>query len=446
MNEAAPNKEPASFEQRLREAILASGAALKSKIIPAAARGQAIDRALKSGLPELRNDAWRYADLSNLRHCGFDPANDSISSPEGSTPSIETANALPSARLAGFTRLVLLNGRLAKDQSDACELLDHRAAPMLPERTGHERFGWLNDAFALDVLRLKVTGEHRLEIVQLNTVPQSGSAAYPRLEIEVTENAKLTIVERQLGSLGAGKHLNVAAQVVAGRGSKVQHLRWQSLANDCELIETLQIAIDADAHYQLQQLSLGSATARLSVRAALFGKGAELHVSGLGCAFDGRKLDHSLRIDHLAPHTVNTQKLKFAASNGSRASGSSRVEVAAVAKDSRSEQSLRGLLTDTRAEVNLRPVLQIFTDEVRANHGATTGALDAQALHYLRSRGLPEGEAQALLTRAFFVDSLTSIEALPLRLAAQQLLDATLAAAPLANSPLAASPLAQPSV
>src|SRR4051812_47166250 len=161
----------AAFEQRLRDAVMDAAPLLNARL-PVSIRSAALNRALAAGLPQIRDDLWRYADLKFLGSAPWAPV------PAAQEPErwLDAARALLPERLAGFERVVFVNGRHAPTLSDDLAHIDATAAPLVPERTRHERFGWLNDAFATDLIRLSVSGSRRLELVFVATlvdVPQA---------------------------------------------------------------------------------------------------------------------------------------------------------------------------------------------------------------------------------------------------------------------------------
>lgn len=405
----------AAYEQRLRDAVMDSAALLNAKLLPVSVRSAALNHALAAGLPQMRDDLWRYADLRYLGSAALAP----VAPGEAATLEAALTPLLP-PRVAGYTRLVFANGRLQPALSDPCDALDPSLPPLVPERTRHERFGWLNDAFATDIARLRVMQSMQLEVLFIAVPGETRQAAYPRLEVQLAANARLVLLERHLGTTGADGTINAAVQVFAASGSHVQHLRWQLLDADAQFLDTVQVAVDRDARYELTQLQLGARTARTSLRAALFGPGADLRLRGVAVAAGRRTLDQSLLVDHLAPHTTSTQVFRAIAREAAHIACRSRVEIAARAGGSRSEQSLKGLLGTAGAEIDLRPQLEIHTDDVRASHGATTGALDPAMQFYLLSRGLSAEVARGLLEWAFLEDSLAGIDPPVLRGAAEQ--------------------------
>jgi Fe-S cluster assembly protein SufD len=408
----------AAYEQRLRDAVMDAAPLLNAKLLPVSVRSAALNKALAAGLPQLRDDLWRYADLKFLSSAALAP----IAAPDN-TANLEqqVAQQLP-ARLPGFIRLVYANGRLLPALSDECPDLAPLNAPLVPERTRHERFGWLNDAFAIDVARLNISGTQQLEILFVAQSGATAQAAHPRLELTLQAGAKLTLVERHLGTLGSEGVINAAVQIHAGAGSHCQHLRWQMLGDDAQLLDTAQIALDREARYDLHLLQLGGRSVRTSLRVSQYGAGSGLYLSGVSFANGKRTLDSSLLVDHIAAHTTSSQVLRAIARDRGHIALRSRVEVAQAAHGAGSDQSLKGLLGTAGAEIDLRPQLEIHTDQVRASHGATTGALDENMKFYLLSRGLDAVTAQSLLEWAFLEDAIRCVETPALRAAVEQTL------------------------
>ncbi len=411
----------AAYEQRLRDAVMDAAPLLNAKLLPVNVRSSALNKALAAGLPQLRDDLWRYADLKFLASAALAPV-----PADNSGALVASVAALLPPRLPDYKRLVFGDGRLLQSLSDPSPALDMAIAPLVPERTRHERFGWLNDAFALDVARLNVTGSSRLEVIFVATPGTTRQAVYPRLELDVAANAELVLVERHLGTTGEQGLVNAAVQVHAGAGSQVCHLRWQALDPDAQFLDTVQLALAGNARYQLTQLQLGARAARCSLRASLYGAAAELTLAGVTVAAGRRTLDNSLLVDHLAPHTQSSQVFRTIARDAAHIACRSRVEVNRTARGAASSQSLKGLLAGSNSEIDLRPQLEIFTDEVRASHGATTGALDENMRFYLASRGLDPETARALLEWAFLEDALRHLTQPELRTATERALAAAL--------------------
>jgi Fe-S cluster assembly protein SufD len=157
-------------------------------------------------------------------------------------------------------------------------------------------------------------------------------------------------------------------------------------------------------------MSTGAKLSRTELHVTLEGVGAEAHVNGVSVLGDGRHADVTTHIVHAAADTRSTQLFKDIAGGHSRAVYQGKITVAEGADGSDSRQTAKGLLLGQRAEIDLKPELEIYADDVKCAHGAAVGDLDVESLFYLRSRGIPEAEARALLMRAFLGDAVDEIE------------------------------------
>ena len=408
----------ATFIQRLQREHDEVAASLPASVVSGARRAAALQRAVETGLPGLRDDAWRYTNLrpvEKARVVSAPPVNEALTLAE--------VTPLVPAPLAGFTRFVFVNGHFSASLSadpgsltggslqalSVADAMDSGAADQLLAASADERFAWLNEAFATDGARLTVQGELQVELLFMTLPSPEGGASYPRLEVHTAPRARLRLVERHLGGGGPAAMAAASVQLHLGAQSVVEHYRLQACASDAVFLDSLLATLDADAAYTLSQLNLGGASARNSVRVRLAGERSQLTVNGMSLADGKRVLDTTFQVEHVARNTTSQQLLRAIANDQSGIGFNSRVEVAASAGGADSRQSLKGLIGGTGAEVNLRPQLEISTDEVKASHGATTGALDENTLFYLLSRGLDPDTARKLLEWAFIEDVMRCI-------------------------------------
>ena len=197
---------------------------------------------------------------------------------------------------------------------------------------------------------------------------------------------------------------------------------WVELAEGARLMRAVRILKDDGAHTDYVSAQIGKAasftstalvtgcrTARIEAQMILTGEGAYGEAGGALLTRDSEKVDSATVADHAMPEGTSRQIWRAVAADTSTASIASRAEVRRDAQKTDGEQSLRGLLLKRTATVNLKPELEIFADDVKCAHGATVGELDARALFYLESRGIPEAQAKALLTRAFVADAIDRI-------------------------------------
>jgi Fe-S cluster assembly protein SufD len=401
-----------AFAQRLRDEYATLQAQLPPDIVQPELRRSALERLATLGLPGLRDDDWRYANLRPLQSATLAPANDAA---PGRLPL-----PLP-ALLPGALRLVFVDGRLqAALSGDAGDfpgftVLDRARDPA--SRGDEERFALLNDVFAVDAAQFAVRGEASLDLLFVSS--GDGPATYPRVQLKLEAGAGLTLVERHVGG-GADALVASSVDLHLGRDARLKHTRLQDLSPDALYLDTLNARVDAGATYELVQLQLGGGAVRSTLGVDLAGRGARVQLAAASLADGSRTLDTALRLRHLAPDTVSLQELRAIAADRSRIAFQSSVVMTREAPGADSRQSLKGLVGGDTAEINLRPQLEIDIDSVRASHGATTGALDEATLFYLLSRGLDRETARLLLEWAFIEAVMTHITVPALRREAEE--------------------------
>jgi len=400
------------------------------------ARRAALDSALTDGLPKARAERWKYTSLRALERRAFAPAAE--------------ATAVDPALLAHIPapRLVFVNGRFdaALSRTEALpdglnlrplsEQLadgDARAVNFLARRfeAADETFARLNAALATEGALLRV--EAGLQIaapVHLVFVgaPAAGDQAWHlRHLIELREGAELSVVEHHLAA-GAHAHLgNALCHVHLKPAARLTHLRLQDESSAATSLLRTDAVLASEAEYRRFDLELGAGLSRHELNVSLQGRGAKLLANGVLLADGRRHLDTRLGIDHAAPETACELTWRGLASDRGRAVFHGGIEIRAGADGSEAMLSNKNLLLSEGAEIDTQPVLVIHADEVKAAHGATVGQLDPQALFYLRSRGIPQEAARALLIAAFCREPLQAVTSGELAEALVARLDAALA-------------------
>jgi Fe-S cluster assembly protein SufD len=371
----------------------------------AAQRAAAFERFAALGFPGPREEAWKYTSLRRLAARRF-PA----SGTDGVAP------ALPEA-LAGH-RLALVNGRRREDLStpgplpqglrvrglaDAHGDGESLAALLRVARGGGtERFGALNAALCPDVLLLDVAAgaaPEPLEIVLAATPTQPGMS-HPRLVIRAAAGSHARIVIRHLGD-DAERLVNSLVDVEIGPDATLHVYRLLETGERAFHIERIEATVAQRGTFVLHDAQLGAGLARLDLNARLAAPQAAAELTGVFLADGSRHLDTHVLVDHLAVGTRSLQDYRGIAAGRGRAVFNGKAVVHPGAQQSQARQSSRNLLLTPGAEIDTKPELEIYADDVQCSHGATTGQLDAAALFYLRSRGLTENEARSALTRAF---------------------------------------------
>ncbi|HYX73736.1 MAG TPA: Fe-S cluster assembly protein SufD [Steroidobacteraceae bacterium] len=408
-----------ALTDRIAEDFAAAASTLPGNVAAAARRRSAISSLAARGLPSTRDENWKYANLRSLERVRFRPAPPAQSLPAG--------GALPQP-LPGIARWLFIDGRFAPAASAtpfagaAVRLLaprDDDAVQAAEISAADERFALLNEAFASDGLTIDVPSSSatalQLEVLFLASAAAQSGASYPRLEVRLAPGTQLTLIERHLSAGSDASFVTSAVQVEIGRGARLEHYRLQELNARSILFDTLSARLAEEATYRLQAISTGAQAARSTLALALTGQRAELAlaVAALGDAHQVQ--DTYALVEHAAPDARTLQTFRGIAAGRARVAFNGKIIVAPGAHGTDSRQSLRGLLAGPEAEIDVRPQLEIYTDDVRCSHGATAGKLDDDMLFYLLARGLDRDAAQRLLKWAFLEDVISQIALSPLR-------------------------------
>lgn len=372
------------------------------------------------GLPSAKDEHWIHAHLRSLGSVLHVAA---IATGAAASATARAATRLP-APLPGVPRLVLVDGHAQVALSDAAALaaVDIEAQGLPLEFADRDlRFGALAVLLSTAALRVQSTRATAgiLEIVHLHT-GQPGSV-YPRLSLQLPADRPFTLVERHCGGTDTRSLLCPAIDITLAAGARLALHRLHELDAGTLLLDQLQLRLAAGAECRIHQLSTGGANSRLSLDARLEGRGASLHWSGAAVQKDGEHHDSLVRIRHDAVETRAEHRFRALAADRAHVSCSADVLVAATARGARVRQSLRGLIDGRGAQINLRPRLEINTDDIQASHGATTGQLDEQLLFYLLARGIEPDTARAMLKWAFLADVMGEVRDPALRRAAEEM-------------------------
>ena len=390
-----------------------------------------LDAALRDGLPGPRSERWKYTPLRALERRSFGVAT--------ATPAIDPdlLADIPAPRL------VFVNGRfdaslshpdalpagvaLESGGADAAGATDADEAPRAP---GDDVFARLNAALARDGVRLRVDAGARVaRPVHLVCVgaPADGDLAWHlRHRVELGDGAGLRLVEHHLAG-GAHRHLdNSVLAIAVGDGATLEHARVQRAADGATLFARTEATLRADARYRRVDLELGGALSRHELNVRLEGDRATLAAHGVLLAAGRSHLDTRLGIEHAARDTGCELLWRGIGAGRGRAVFHGGITIHEGADGTDARLSNKNLLLSPTAEIDTQPVLVIHADEVQAAHGATVGQLDAGALFYLRSRGLPEDAAKQLLTAAFCREPLAAVEDDTLRALLEARIDAAL--------------------
>jgi len=384
------------------------------------ARRAELDAALQAGLPGPRTEAWKYTSLRQLDRRSFHPA------PLAATD-------VDAALLADIPspRLVFVNGRPSQALSDVAALpagiqlqtlssalaAGDEALRFLGRRfeRGDEVFARLNAALADEGVVVRVDDgaqvEQPLQLVFISLAGDTDLAWHHRHLIELRAGAALGVVEHHL-HVGDAAHLgNTLVHVHLAQDAVLSHARVQADSGRATTLLRTDAVLARNAQYRRIDLELGAALSRHELNVRLEGDNAQLTANGVLLGNGRRHVDTRLGIEHIARDTSAQMLWRGVAAHRSRVVFHGGIHIRAGADGTDANLSNKNLLLSADAEIDTQPTLVIDADEVKAAHGATVGQLDANALFYLRSRGLAADQAQQLLSAAFCHEPLNALDA-----------------------------------
>lgn len=361
------------------------------------------------GFPGPKTEAWKYTSVGPLAKLPYDLA------PQVELGRADIAPFLIDDRQA--VRLVFVNGHFAPALSDtpatngkvriaslAAVLDDGEAEPWLEAET-ERGFSALNAAFtgggSLIELADGASLDGPLQLLFVSSGQEKPTLINPYNQITLGDGARLDLIESHVG-LGTGQHLtNLVNRIVLGKGAELRHERLQLGALSGSLIGKNDYRLAADARLTQTLATLGGALVRNEIEARLEGSGIDATLNGLYLTRERQHIDNAIRVDHAAPGSVSNQFYKGILDGSARGVFAGKIIVRRPAQKTNAYQTNNNLMLSPDAEIDTKPELEIFADDVKCSHGATAGELDERELFYLRSRGLDPATARSLLTFAF---------------------------------------------
>jgi Fe-S cluster assembly protein SufD len=260
-----------------------------------------------------------------------------------------------------------------------------------------------NAALLQDGLRIKVDSGTTLDKPVGLLLIDDGSVAVTQVRtlIEVGANAKLRIVECSLSAGNDKQFSNAVAQVVLSDGAELDFVRLQQRDRKDLSVNRFEVQLQRDAVLNYNNFDFGGELARNDIVADIVGTGASVNLRGLYLATGTQHIDNHTRVDHRVGPATSTEEYRGILNGRARCVFNGKAIVHAGADGTDADQSNHNLLLSDKAEIDTKPELEIYADDVKCSHGATVGQLDKSALFYLRARGLDKDEATQALTRAF---------------------------------------------
>jgi Fe-S cluster assembly protein SufD len=261
-----------------------------------------------------------------------------------------------------------------------------------------------------------------IQLVFLSTPTPEPAVTHPRVLVVLGRNSQARLVET-FASVGPAHGLtNAVTEIVVGDGAVLDHYRLQREAETAFHVGHTQYRIARSGTSTSHAISLGGRIARHDAVAVLAGEGAECTLNGLYLADGTQVVDNHTEIEHAVPHGTSHELYKGILAGRARGVFNGRIRVRPDAQKTDAKQTNKTLLLSDEAQVNTKPQLEIFANDVRCTHGATVGQLSEDALFYLRSRGIGAGDAKRMLVKAFAADVTSRMTLEPLRAEIDRLL------------------------
>jgi Fe-S cluster assembly protein SufD len=385
----------------------------------------------KNGIPTIRNEEWRFTNVSNLFRKEYNLPKDNL----------EINNSdIDSIRLPGYANaneLVFVNGRYVPELSvirsseKECIIMplenavkneyknlvnEHLGKSSLVIKDGIHA---LNTSFIYGGVFIHVNKnqvlEHPVYLYHLSDTRNSHTLAQPRSLVYVDQSAKLQLIESfaTIGSMDS--FTNGVTEIVVNTNAIVEYYKIQNDVVNASQVTTTHIRQIGKSYAHGVTISLNGGLIRNNMNIVMEAEGNEAHLYGLYLLKGNTHVDNHTLVDNTKPNCFSNEFYKGILDDSSSGVFSGKIFVRPDAQKTNAYQSNKNILLSDNATINTKPQLEIFADDVKCSHGCTVGQLDEEALFYLRTRGISKEHAQSMLLSAFAEDVVMQIKLEPLR-------------------------------
>ncbi|SAL82481.1 cysteine desulfurase activator complex subunit SufB [Caballeronia terrestris] len=401
------------------------------------ARKEALAHFAQAGFPTRRQEEWKYTSVAALKSSRFAVAPEHPD--DGPTAAVGVQSetlALPDTHLLVFvngrhqpqwSRLgALPSGVTLTSLAAALEREPERLEDLICRRAHNYPSGFaaLHAAFMADgaYIRLGAGAALGKPIHLLFLATEPGLVTHQYNVVIADAGSRVAIVEHHVGTYGLAYSTNTLTEIIAAHDAQVEHHKLQQESLKAFHIAGVNVDQQHGSRFASSSFALGGELARIDINVGLNAERSECTLDGLYMTGDRQHVDHHTRIDHTKPRGKSREFYKGVLAGASRAVFNGKVVVHPDAQQTDAHQSNHNLLLSENAEVDTKPQLEIYADDVKCSHGATVGQLDADQIYYLRSRGVDDLSARALLTFAFARDVVERLSLSPLRSRLEKLL------------------------
>ena len=406
-----------------------------------ALRAKAMEDFIAAGIPSNRHEEWKYLNLSPFTSAGYKAAlpDESAMLTEGDTDRFALAGneALMLVVENGFLNPMLTDFSNLPEGLTLGTMSSLMSEPQVAEHlfrhaeTANEAFVALNTMMTADPIVLLIAPNTKIETpVQLAFVAVPGATprmVSPRVLVVAGEHSECTIMESyHTHGNGVPTFTNMVSEIVIEEGARVHYTKIQNENREALHINYHKVNHAPNSYAHLTTLTLGGAMVRNNLNIRLDGSQIDSYLNGLYVVNGKQVVDNHTLVDHAMPHCHSNELYKGIIDDSAQGIFNGKIWVRPDAQKTNAYQSNKNLLLSNEASMNTKPQLEIYADDVKCSHGATTGQLDDEALFYLRARGIGEQAARALLNHAFAADVIEQVENEAIRASLLQLLEAKL--------------------
>jgi len=412
-------------EEGLAEAFAGARAHLPGAASVKSLRENAFRTFELKGLPHRRVEEWKYTDLRALMR----DAKPLAPLPDAAAK-LKAKSASAFASAAKARRIVIVDGVFAADLSDVAGLEPGLSIGSLAEALSQgeadvvERLGRRapladDPAFALNTAMMSdgavilaadgVKVERPIHLVFVTTSIKPVSV-FTRSLVSVGKGSSLSIIESHESADGIDNQANHAIDVAIADDGRLDHVKIGREGDRALHVASLVAEIGKNAHFNDFTFTAGGAVTRNQIAMSLNGSDTHAAVRGASLLKARQHADNTLVMDHAVGHCESRELFKAVLDDESRSVFQGKIIVQPHAQKTDAKMATHALLLSEDAEADAKPELEIFADDVVCGHGATAGALDDDLLFYLKARGIPQKEAEALMVEAFIGEAVEAVE------------------------------------
>ena len=363
-------------------------------------RASALERFKSRGFPTTRNEDWKYTDLAPV----VDISNRWLEAPD--TPAVDEHAIRAIQETIDAHWLVIANGVTLDGRSTLASAPGVEVAALDADTSALDfPLADFNLALLREGVKIRVSDrfddDKPIGLLLFDATGASPVVSQARIDLELAPGATAAFIEYH-GSSGEGAHYaNVHVNMALDAAAEVRYLRLQERDLSHTMTARLNVSLAQGARFRHDGVDLGARMARNDLQVDLEGRDAHAEFNGLYIAGDGQHLDNHTRVDHRVGPAESRQEYRGILGGHSRAVWNGKAIVHAGADGTDAAQANHNLLLSDHAEIDAKPELEIYADEVKCAHGTTVGQLDDAALFYLQSRGIDRERAERIVTRAF---------------------------------------------